>query len=75
MTSIWVSLVAVGGFELHIYKDTRMMFTMDADFSKMIGLFSQATLWKWDEERQEYFGGRQDAVSTGEGDWGKELKL
>lgn len=75
MTPIWVEILAVSGFELHVNKDTRKLFTLVVNFTAMIGDFSQATLWNWDEERQEYFAGRKDAVAREVGDWGKELQL
>ncbi len=75
MTPIWVAILAVHGFELHVHKDTRKMFTIMVNFTKMVETFSQATMWWWDEERREYFSDADDAVATDVEAWGKELKL
>ena len=75
MTPIWMALLAVRGFELHVHKDTRKMFTIMANFTKMGGMFSQATMWRWDVHGREYFAGANDAVATDVEAWGKELKL
>lgn len=73
--SIWLTILAVGGLEMHIHNDHKGMFYLAVNFTSMPGQFRQATLWRWNEGLQEYSSNAMDEVAHRAECWGKELLL